>query len=68
MLPAGGSIAQEPRRSLGVGGSNWRLIFAFGGEDAVLVDYRDYHWDEECHAYAQPSAPGEVLREFLPST
>jgi proteic killer suppression protein len=22
---------------------NWRLIFAFEGEDAVLVDYVDYH-------------------------
>lgn len=22
---------------------NWRLTFAFQGEDAVLVDYRDYH-------------------------
>lgn len=22
---------------------NWRLIFAFEGDDAVLVDYRDYH-------------------------
>jgi proteic killer suppression protein len=22
---------------------NWRLIFTFDGEDAVLVDYRDYH-------------------------
>jgi len=22
---------------------NWRLIFAFEGSDAVLVDYRDYH-------------------------
>ena len=22
---------------------NWRLIFAFEGEDAVLVDYQDYH-------------------------
>ena len=22
---------------------NWRLTFAFKGEDAVLVDYRDYH-------------------------
>ena len=22
---------------------NWRLLFAFEGEDAVLVDYRDYH-------------------------
>ena len=22
---------------------NWRMIFAFEGEDAILVDYRDYH-------------------------
>lgn len=22
---------------------NWRLTFAFEGEDAVLVDYHDYH-------------------------
>lgn len=22
---------------------NWRLTFAFDGEEAVLVDYRDYH-------------------------
>ena len=22
---------------------NWRLTFDFDGEDAVLVDYRDYH-------------------------
>ena len=22
---------------------NWRLTFAFEGENAVLVDYRDYH-------------------------
>jgi proteic killer suppression protein len=22
---------------------NWRLMFRFEGEDAVLVDYRDYH-------------------------
>jgi len=22
---------------------NWRLIFAFEGEDAILVDYLDYH-------------------------
>ncbi len=24
-------------------GSNWRLTFKFEGEDALLVDYRDYH-------------------------
>ena len=23
---------------------NWRLIFAYEGEDAVLVDYQDYHF------------------------
>lgn len=22
---------------------NWRMTFAFDGEDAVLVDYQDYH-------------------------
>lgn len=22
---------------------NWRLVFAFDGEDVILVDYRDYH-------------------------
>jgi proteic killer suppression protein len=22
---------------------NWRLTFAFTGEDAILVDYEDYH-------------------------
>lgn len=22
---------------------NWRVVFRFGGEDAILVDYRDYH-------------------------
>lgn len=22
---------------------NWRLTFSFEGEDAVLVDYQDYH-------------------------
>jgi proteic killer suppression protein len=22
---------------------NWRMIFTFDGQDAILVDYRDYH-------------------------
>ena len=22
---------------------NWRITFAFDGEDAILVDYQDYH-------------------------
>lgn len=30
------------RWSIHVSG-NWRLTFAFEGEDAVLVDYLDYH-------------------------
>ena len=32
----------EGHRSLSVSG-NWRLVFAFEGQDAVLVDYQDYH-------------------------
>jgi proteic killer suppression protein len=23
--------------------ANWRITFTFEGEDAILVDYRDYH-------------------------
>lgn len=34
--------ALEGHWSVGVSG-NWRLTFAFEGEDAVLVDYQDYH-------------------------
>ena len=32
----------EGHWSLDVSG-NWRLTFTFEGEDAVLVDYQDYH-------------------------
>jgi len=32
----------ESHRSVWVNG-NWRLTFAFDGEDAILVDYQDYH-------------------------
>jgi proteic killer suppression protein len=32
----------EGRWAVTVNG-NWRLIFAFEDEDAVLVDYKDYH-------------------------
>ena len=28
--------------SISVNG-NWRLTFAFEGDDAILVDYQDYH-------------------------
>jgi proteic killer suppression protein len=34
--------ALEDHWSVDVSG-NWRLTFAFEGEDAVLVDYQDYH-------------------------
>ena len=30
------------QRAVRVSG-NWRLTFAFEGEDAILVDYKDYH-------------------------
>jgi len=32
----------EAHWSVDVSG-NWRLTFTFDGEDAVLVDYQDYH-------------------------
>lgn len=32
----------EGHYSVSVNG-NWRLTFTFEGEDAVLVDYQDYH-------------------------
>jgi proteic killer suppression protein len=32
----------QGHRSVDVSG-NWRLTFTFEGNDAVLVDYRDYH-------------------------
>ena len=40
MHPLKGRLAGH--YSVSVNG-NWRLTFAFEGEDAVLVDYRDYH-------------------------
>jgi toxin HigB-1 len=38
--PLKGNLARH--WSVGVSG-NWRLTFLFEGEDAVLVDYQDYH-------------------------
>lgn len=32
----------EGHWSIDVSG-NWRLTFAFEGEDAILIDYQDYH-------------------------
>jgi antitoxin HigA-1 len=47
---------------------NWRLTFRFDGEDAILVDYQDYHWLKEGEIMSQmynPAHPGRVLREWL---
>lgn len=33
---------KEKHWSIWVNG-NWRMTFTFDGEDAILVDYRDYH-------------------------
>ena len=35
-------IALSPRWALTVN-ANWRMVFAFDGVDAVVVDYKDYH-------------------------
>jgi len=38
------SAEGRPQRTLVVSVSgNWRLTFSFEGEDAILVDYQDYH-------------------------
>jgi hypothetical protein len=42
---------------------NWRLAFAFDCEDAILVDYQDYH--SELSMLFNPSHPGEVLKDYL---
>jgi proteic killer suppression protein len=39
---AGIQPAHAGHYSLKVSG-NWRMTFAFEGENAVLVDYQDYH-------------------------
>jgi proteic killer suppression protein len=39
-LPLKGNLAGH--WSVSVSG-NWRLTFLFEGEDAILVDYQDYH-------------------------
>ena len=38
---------------------NWRLTFAFEGEDAVLVDYQDYH--QSYYANVRSTAPGNCI-------
>src|SRR5574337_686492 len=51
---------------------NWRLTFAFDGEDAVAVNLEDYHWPTDRGApkmkslrnpERRPTHPGAILRE-----
>jgi antitoxin HigA-1 len=43
---------------------NWRITFRFEGEDAILVDYQDYHQEETMEMY-NPAHPGAVLKDVL---
>jgi addiction module HigA family antidote len=56
-LPAG-------RWSVWVSG-NWRLVFAFDGENAVAVDYVDYHYEGAMGRMYNPPHPGETIREDI---
>jgi proteic killer suppression protein len=38
--PLGGNLARHFAVTVN---KNWRLTFTFEGEDAILVDYHDYH-------------------------
>ena len=38
--PLGGDLAGHWSTKVN---ANWRMVFTFDGEDAILVDYRDYH-------------------------
>jgi addiction module HigA family antidote len=43
---------------------NCRMTFAFEGEDAVLIDYQDYHQEQtNMSQMHNPPHPGETLRE-----
>lgn len=42
---------------------NWRLTFSFEEEDAILVDYQDYHQENAMGRMFNPPHPGETLRE-----
>jgi hypothetical protein len=37
---------------------NWRLTFAFEDEDAILVDYQDYHQEERWGCTTQHTRRG----------
>lgn len=42
---------------------NWRLTFHFEKQDAVLVDYQDYHQELRVTRMHNPPHPGEVLKD-----
>lgn len=45
---------------------NWRLTFTFKGEDAVVVDYQDYHQENVFMGrMVNPPHPGSLLREDI---
>ena len=37
------SLGEKPKRWSVWGNGNWRVTFSFFGEDAIQVDYEDYH-------------------------
>ena len=39
------------------------MTFTFEGEDAILVDYQDYHQENRMGRMHNPPHPGETLRE-----
>lgn len=42
---------------------NWRMTFTFEGQNAVLVDYQDYHWERAMNQMHNPPHPGEILKQ-----
>ncbi len=61
------SGAPAGRWSVWVSG-NWRLVFAFEGEDAIAVDYVDYHEEGTMGRMYNPPHPGETIgKDILPA-
>jgi len=61
-----GPQGKEKRWSIWVNG-NWRLTFTFNGEDAILVDYQDYHFLAKPHRGLGPEGAtiGDPTSEHL---
>ena len=64
-VSAAGAQRNASHWSVDVSG-NWRLTFAFESEDAILVDYQDYHGGISMRMF-NPPHPGTVLRDYLGS-